>query len=198
MQTAIAASSVEVEVPDDQASRQRGAQVAANVCLGCHGFKYLRFSDLQALNLSVKELDAIRAGEDLNSALVSFTPADVSRDLYGVVPPDLSLMDKAREGGAGYVYALLTSYYVDENGATDNRIYPGLSMPDVFGYSSATTAEERAEIERQALDVAAFLVWAADPKAEQRMRIGYAVLIYLVVFAVLLYLLKQRIWSRLD
>ncbi len=198
MPVVMAAVLADVEIPSDEASLQRGAQLATSVCLGCHGFKYLRFGNLQALGFSDEQFDSLRAGQDLDAALDSYTPADVARDLYGVVPPDLSLMAKAREGGPHHVYTLLTSYYTDESGVTDNHLLPGVRMPDVLGYSSAATPGERTELERQALDVVAFLSWAADPKVEQRERLGYFVLGYLVLFAALLYVLKRRIWARLG
>ena len=67
-------------------------------------------------------------------------------------------------------------------------------MPDILGISAAGDPATRAQIQQTARNVAAFLHWAADPKAQERMRIGYGVMAYLVVLTLLLYLLKREVW----
>jgi len=122
-------------------------------------------------------------------------PADQRKAMFGLIPPDLSLMARAREGGPHYIYSLLTSFHTTVAGGVDNSLFPGIKMPDILSYSTTETPQA---IKKTAREVALFLDWAADPHADERHTLGYYVLIYLVVLTLLLYLLKQRIWRRLD
>lgn len=187
----------EVEIDHGSDAIRRGAATVTGVCLTCHSLKYLRYRDLLALGFSAAELEAMSMGNPPAAQLTALTPADVSAQTYGRAPPDLSLMAKAREGGPRYIYSLLTGFYQDEQGATNNHLYPGIRMPDILGWGSADAAQ-RAALEQQAKDAAAFLTWAADPRALERQRLGYYVLGYLLVFTLLLYLVKQRVWARLK
>ena len=137
----------------------------------------------------------------------------------GAYPPDLSLITKSREGwhypwysspfiklvkgngGAEYVYSLLTGYEDAPNGEERDGSYnpyfkgswiamaPPLSE-DAVEYGDGT----KASVDQMARDVAAFMTWAAEPKMEERKRIGFMVLIYLGVLSVLMYLVKKKIW----
>ena len=122
----------------------------------------------------------------------------MARDTYGVIPPDLSLITAARRHGGRYVYSMLTGFYSDDQGFSANRVFPGIAMPDVLGYSFAGNDAERHRIEHTARDVAGFLVWAAEPTANFRTTVGIGVIVYLIVLTSLLYLWKRRIWRRLD
>jgi cytochrome c1 len=152
----------------------------------------------------------------------------------GALPPDLSLIVKARsaeshapwyshwlwmvgdiakgyqEGGADYLYALLTGYrdppagvQVNE-GMSYNVAFPGhqLAMPPPLSKDSVieyqADAGAKASFEQNARDVAAFLAWVADPSLDSRKRLGWQVLLYLAVTTLLLYLAKKRTWSRVK
>jgi ubiquinol-cytochrome c reductase cytochrome c1 subunit len=151
----------------------------------------------------------------------------------GAYPPDLSLMARARnaenvapwyihpflmlrdiavgyqEGGADYIYALLTGYKEPPSGVTVaegmhyNSAFPGhqIAMTNPFAggdgqvqYSDGT----RATVDNYARDVAAFLAWTADPNLDERKRIGWTVMLYLIVTTLLLYIGKKRLWSRIG
>jgi cytochrome c1 len=150
----------------------------------------------------------------------------------GALPPDLTLIARARnvernpswwvhpflmlgdilqsyqEGGADYVYALLTGFeetppagFELAEGKYYNKVFPGhqISMPPplsdgVVTYQDGTPAKA----ENYARDVVAFLSWAADPSLDQRKRIGWQVILYLIVTTVLLYFGKRRIWSAVK
>ena len=118
-------------------------------------------------------------------------------ELFGLVPPDQSLLAKARKGGANYIYALLTSYEKDAKGEVSNSLFPGLRMPDIMDYASADAAQ-RATLQQQIRDAAVFLEWASDPRAAERRQIGIYVIAYLIVLTFLLYLIKRRVWARLP
>lgn len=154
----------------------------------------------------------------------------------GAYPPDLSLITKARgveyhgpllahpfhmlkdilngyqEGGADYLYALLTGYANApanvklEQGMYYNKAFPGgqIAMtnplqPGQVKYQKVEGQPATPEtIEQYAKDVTAFLTWAADPKLEERKSMGWKVLLYLLVTALMLYLAKKRLWSKVH
>ncbi|MEQ1717741.1 MAG: cytochrome c1, partial [Hyphomicrobium sp.] len=132
------------------------------------------------------------------------------REAHWAVHPFLMLGDIAKsyqEGGADYLFALLTGYHEAPAGVTVgdgmnyNVAFPGnqLAMPpplsaDVVTYQDGT----KGTVENYARDVSAFLAWAADPSLDQRKRIGWQVMLYLLVTTALLYLGKKRVWSKLH
>jgi len=187
----------EVELDRSPASLKQGAETVNNVCRGCHDLKFVTFASLEGIGLSSQEIDAMRGNAKASDKLMSYMPSEARHATYGVVPPDLSLMARAREGGAHYIYTLLTSFHTDAEGRLDNTFFPGIRMPDILGYANAN-AEERRSIESQVAHAAAFLEWAADPNAKQRHRLGWYVLGYLTVLSFLLYKVKKRVWSRLG
>lgn len=193
-----AALAATASAADADTSLQRGARLYLNLCRLCHDMKYLQYRDLGMLGFSAQELETLRHGRPANASLHSTTPAAVSRQLFGMEAPDLSLMARARRGGADYIYRLLTGYYETGAAAIDNRVFPHIGMPDVLGYSVEPDARGRAAVEEQAHAVSAFLEWAAEPRAGERRRLGYFVMAYLVVLTVLLYLVKNRVWRRLE
>jgi ubiquinol-cytochrome c reductase cytochrome c1 subunit len=187
----------DVEFERSPEALKRGAEVVTSVCMGCHSLHYVKYRDLQQVGFSSAELDKLRGGQGLDEPLLSATTDDMAIELFGLVPPDQSLLAKAREGGAHYIYTLLTSYEKDAKGNVSNLLFPGLRMPDVLDYASADLAQ-RAELQRQVRDAAVFLEWAADPHADERRHIGVYVLAYLTVLTFLLYLIKRRVWARLP
>ncbi|WP_245944944.1 cytochrome c1 [Pelagibacterium lacus] len=152
-----------------------------------------------------------------------FPSEQIARDSNGgAFPPDLSLITKARgvhmdfpwwvfnyftgyqEGGADYVYNLLTSYEDAPDGVEVapgqyyNAYFPGhmiaMGAPlsdGIVSYADEATPET---LEQYALDVSAFLQWTGDPHMMDRKATGFRVIIFLVVFAILMYMVKRRIW----
>lgn len=188
----------DIDIPQTPDARRKGAETVVTVCLGCHSLKYLSYGDLAPLGFTAAELDALRSGKGLKDALQTDMAADMLRESFGSVPPDLSLMAKAREGGPRYIYSLLTGFYQKPDGSVDNRLFPGIKMPDVLNYSDTGAPAKRAALQEQARDTAAFLLWAADPRAPERFRLGYFVMAYLGILTGFLYWSKRRVWSRLD
>ncbi len=123
----------------------------------------------------------------------------------GAAPPDLSVIVKAREGGPAYVYSILTGFgqkppagFKVPDGKYYNPYFPGrnISMPPplsdgVVTYSDGT----KASIDQEAHDVVSFLSWTAEPKMEERKRLGFGVMIFLLVLSGLLYLSYRRVWK---
>lgn len=189
----------EVDLPKDTASLQRGAETVATVCGGCHGLKYIKYADLLKLGIAKDKVDGWRNGQPLDTPLNPPMSEDAARAAFGgVVPPDLSLMAAAREGGGRYLYSYLTGYHKNEKGDLTNAVFRETRMPDVLGAADAADDAARTEVGNKAKDVSAFLVWAADPHAPERERLGFYVLVYVAVLTVLLYLWKRQIWAEID
>ncbi len=177
------------------ATLRGGAKMVLGLCMSCHDLKYLRYRDLLSIGLRQDSIDAFRGERAMEDRLLSLTPASQREALFGLVPPDLSLIAKARAGGASYVYTLLTSFHETTAGTVDNRLFPGIRMPDALGSSSASN---RDAVNKTARQVAMFLDWAADPQADKRHALGYYVVSYLALLTLLLYFNKKRVWQRLD
>lgn len=123
----------------------------------------------------------------------------------GAYPPDLSVMAKAREGGPDYIYSLLTGY---EEKPADMEMSPGMYYNTAFpGHQIAMppplsegvvpyTDDTEQTVENYAKDVSAFLMWAAEPKLEQRHTLGHRVILFLFVFAIIMFLAKKAVWKR--
>lgn len=205
----------------DDAAKQRGMQVFQNACQACHGLEYVAFRTLTDLGYSEDEVRAIAAqytildGPDDTGEMFERPgiPADKwpspyrnkeeAAYIHGKAPPDLSLITKARGGGADYVYSLMLGY--DEDQETDNgywnAFYPGhiIAMPpqlyeDLVEYQDGTLATP----EQMAADVSHFLMWAAEPKLEERKSIGLTFMIFCTVMMLVFYGMKRRIWKNVH
>ncbi len=185
----------ELSMDHNQETLQKGAEMVLGLCVSCHDLQYLRYRNLREIGFSKARIELLRGDRDLEDPILSLTSTAQRRALFGRVPPDLSLIAKAREGGPAYVYTLLTSFYTTPEGRVDNRLFPGIKMPDALGSSSPGN---QAAVDRTAREVALFLAWAADPRAEERHRLGLYVLAYLALLTFLLYLNKRRVWQRLP
>ncbi|MFA6903057.1 MAG: cytochrome c1 [Gallionellaceae bacterium] len=198
------ASASEIElnrekIPTDRASILRGADHVINGCVSCHAIKYIRYNELLALGVDPATVDSWRASNPVTSRILAQMPPESAAAAFGgIVPPDLSLMAIARDGGEHYLYSYLMGYYVNDKGETQNRIYPGTRMPDILAISTTTDVKQRVEISTRAKEMTAFLNWAADPHAAERKQLGIYVIAYLLLLTVLLYLWKVQIWRRLE
>lgn len=207
----------------DDAAAQRGYQVYREVCAACHSMDLVYFRNLEQIGFSEGEVKTIAAeytvedGPDDNGDMFDRPgrPSDSLPAPYankkaaaasngGAYPPDLSLMVKARPDGANYMYSLLTGYQeppadAEENpGKYWNTYFPGhwISMPPPLNEGQVTYGDgTEASVEQMAKDVTVFLQWAAEPEMEARKQTGVKVLLFLLIFTVLFYLSKRRIWS---
>ena len=125
----------------------------------------------------------------------------------GAYPPDMSVLVKARQGGANYIYSVLMGYedppseITLDDGVYYNKYMPGnnikMAKPLSAGavdYSDGTDSSE----EQMAKDVVAFLAWAAEPHLEARHKIGFRAIIYLFIITVLVYFSMKKLWSRIE
>ena len=177
---------------------ERGVDDLMNNCHSCHTLRYIKYRDLAKLGIDKKKIDEWRGDQPLDAPLASLMSDEAAMQSFGLVPPDLSLMTKAREGGASYVYSYLLGYYNTPEGLTSNRIFPETKMPDPLGISGTTDPAQRDELRKTAHDIVSFLSWAADPHEQERHRLGYYVIGYLVILTLLLYFVKDQVWSRLK
>ncbi len=221
----------------DRAQLQRGYQVYREVCSNCHSMRLVAFRDLaessgpafsegqvKALAATFKVKDGPndagdmfeRPGRPSDYFPAPFPNSQAASAAFGAIPPDMSVLAKARdihsgfprfifdaftqyqEGGPDYIYALLTGYTEPDN-PNFNAVFPGhrIAMPPPLsdGVVDYTDGSPKT-VQQYAKDVTAFLMWAAEPKLEARKSLGFAVVLYLIVFATLLYLVKKRIWAK--
>lgn len=213
----------------DRGALQRGFQVYKEVCASCHGMQYLAYRNLsqpggpEFTEEQVKVIAAEYTVEDgPNDEGDMFERAALPKDRFispfpndnaarasnaGALPPDLSVIAKARPYGPDYLYALLTGYgdaptgIEIPEGMNYNKSYPGnfiaMAAPlsdGIVEYSDGTPTDAR----QLARDVTQFMMWAAEPKLEERKRMGFQVMIYLLILAALMYFSTKKLWSRVK
>jgi ubiquinol-cytochrome c reductase cytochrome c1 subunit len=210
----------------DKPSIQRGYQVYREVCAACHGAKRIAFRNLAEVGFSEAEVKQIASeyqitdGPDdagdmferpglpsdrLPSPFPNKKAAQASNN--GAYPPDLSLIVKARMNGANYIYSLLTGY---KDAPEDVKLAAGqyynpymaggkISMAPPISDDLVTFQDgTEATTEQIAKDVVNFLQWASEPEMEARKQMGIKVLLFLLVFTVLFWVAKKRIWARIG
>ncbi len=210
----------------DRASEQRGLQVWQEVCSNCHSMKEAYYRNLTGIGLSPDQVKAFAAGitvpggtDDSGQPIERpALPADHFRSPFpndkaaraannGALPPDHSLIEKAREGGATYVDALLQGYRDPPagmklgDGMNYNIYFQGrqiaMAQPLHDGqvtYSDGTPAT----VEQMSRDVTTFLTYMANPEMEQRKRMGVRIVLFLAGMTVVTYAVKRKIWSDLH
>ena len=177
---------------------ERGVDTFMNACHACHSLKYVHYRDLVSFGIDKSKIAAWRGDSTLDSAMSSLMTDEAAIQSFGKVPPDLSMMVRAREGGNSYLYSYLIGYYPTPDGKTGNHVFPLTKMPDALGISSATDPAQLSELQGKAHDIVSFLSWAADPHEAERQALGYYVIGYLIILTLLLYNVKLQVWSRLK
>jgi ubiquinol-cytochrome c reductase cytochrome b/c1 subunit len=225
----------------DKGQLQRGFKVYKEVCAVCHGLKYVAFRNLADLGYSEAQVKAIAAEYKVqdgpNDQGEMFEregrPADyfpppwpnenAARARYNGVPPDFSVLAKARsyergfpwfildmftqfqEHGVDYIHALMIGYkekppqgFTLPQGSFYNEYFPGhaIAMPPPLSDKRVDyTDGSPTTVDQYSKDVAAFMMWAAEPHMEARKRIGFQVMIFLLVLSGLLYFTKKKVWA---
>ena len=219
---------------------QRGLKVYNEVCSACHSLKFVAFRDLQEIGYSEAQVKAFAAskqvpGIDPNTGEATsrpgeptdYFPSPYPNDVAAraannnAIPPDLSLMTKARHHGSDYVYSLLTGYTdaatYEKDGKSLKEEFPDFSTPaglyfnPYFGNLNLAMAPPltaagqvtyddgtEATVSQMSRDVSAFLTWTAEPKLVERKQTGWAVMIFLLFATVLAYFAKRQIWSSVK
>ncbi len=213
----------------DRSSLQRGYQVYTEVCSSCHSMKYVSYRNLAEKGgpeFTVEQAKAIAASFEVtdgpNSDGEMFTRPGKLSDKFvmpyenvkaaqaangGAYPPDMSVLVKARGGGANYIYSLLQGYEEPPYGVTlDEGVHYNKYMygnkikmanplsDDLIEYADGT----RATVEQMSKDVTTFLMWTAEPHLEARHQMGFKAILYLIILTILVYFSMKRIWSRIE
>lgn len=212
----------------DKLQLQRGFQVYREVCASCHSLNYVAFRNLESLGYSEGQIKAIAneyeypdLDDDGGDTTRKGKPSDYFPNPYpnekfarasnnGALPPDLSLVTKSRHrDGPDYIYSLILGYedppagFQLVDGMNYNKYFAAgsfqIAMAKQIEADKVTYADGTAATPEQiGQDITAFLHWAAEPKLEARKGTGIRVMLYTLILTVLAYLLKQRIWARLD
>jgi ubiquinol-cytochrome c reductase cytochrome c1 subunit len=217
----------------DRRQVQRGFQVFQEVCSACHSLKEVSFRDLQDIGYNEAEVKAIAKNWKIEQPSINpdtgeaATRPNLPSDHFPspfpnevaaraanntALPPDLSLMAKAREGGAPYIYSILTGY--QQPSAALKKDFPDFTVPQglnfnpYFATMNIAMAQQlktegqveytdgtRPTVDQMAQDVSAFLVWAAEPKLEQRHAAGFWAIIFLIIASGLAFGAYREVWA---
>lgn len=212
----------------DKAELQRGLQVYKEVCSACHSLNLVAFRNIADLGYTEGQVKSFAKSYDNIPSINPETgepstrtglpsdhfPAPYANDTAahaannGALPPDLSLITKAREGGKDYVYSLLTGFQ-NPPANLPKELRPGtglhfnpyfanlnLAMAPPLHDGQVTFADGSPnDVKAMARDVTSFLVWTAEPNLVKRVWTGWAVFLYLLVFTILTYLSYRNIWA---
>ncbi len=209
----------------DQAGLQRGAKYYINYCMGCHSVKFSRYNrvalDLGLTEEQVAEnfIFTRAKGEKtkIGDLMTNGMSAEDSERWFGVTPPDLSLVGRSR--GGDWIYSFLKAFYVDPARplGVNNTVFANAGMPHVLwelqGWQEMATKDDGEggtektltlaqpgsaspeEYDQIITDITNFLVYVGEPARLHRTTIGWWVLLFLSIFAVLAYLLKKEYWK---
>ena len=206
----------------DRGSLQNGARLYFNYCSGCHSLKLMRFSRIaDDLGLTEQQvMDNLNfTGAKFGEQIPPSMDVNDGKTWFGAAPPDLSLMARAK--GVDYIYTYLKSFYLDPTRPLgwNNTVFPNASMPNaLWTLQGIQTARFKAgehggdpvfekfelhqagtlngqQFDEVARDITNFLQYAAEPAALQRKVVGVWVLLFLGLFTLLAWLLKQEYWK---
>ncbi len=210
----------------DKASVRRGLQVYREVCSACHSLDAVAFRNLMEIGYSEDAAKAIAGnyqipaidgfGDDVlrPATLSDYFPAPFPNEnaakasMGGKVPPDLSLMAKARADGPNYLFSILTGYteppadFVPLSDTTTyNPYFEGWEIgmaPPLYEDGIEFADGTQASVEQMATDVANFLMWTAEPKLEDRHEMGLKVIFYTLLMTLFFFLSMKTIWRRVK
>ena len=240
----------------DQAQLQRGYKVYREVCSSCHSMNLIAFRNLGdpggpfwspkypnsnenpwvkaiAKDYQVPDIDR-DTGDVIKRPATSADhfPAPFANEAAarasngGALPPDMSLLARAREGEAAYIYSIVTGYHMTppaglkvptgkfynpylqgdlssywKDGKDPDHVPVGgfIAMPPPLLNAKVTFDDGKpSTVSQEAYDVAAFLTWAADPKLEERKQLGLSVMIFLLLFSGILFASYRSLWRGID
>ena len=214
----------------DKQQLQRGMQVYSEVCAACHSLKQVAFRDLEQLGYDEGQVKAFAATKQVPGIdpvtgeattrpglPTDYFPSPFANDVAAraanttAVPPDLSLITKARHDGPAYVYSLLTGYreppaeLLEE--FPDAAPGPGLYYNPYFANLNLAMAPPLSEgivtyadgteatVDQMAQDVAAFLTWTAEPTLVKRKQTGWPAVLFVLFATILAYFAKRQVWA---
>ncbi len=213
----------------DTASLQNGAKLFVNYCLSCHSAKFMRFNrmgkDLGLTDDQVAQnlmFTADKVGSTMNVAMT----AEDGKRWFGVTPPDLSVIARAR--GVDWLYTYLLTFYEDDKRptGTNNLVFPDVGMPHVLwelqgrqkavketitgadghahemivGVEPADDAAKAkaASYKKEVRDLVAYLEYMGEPAKTTRLAMGPYVLGFLFLFLIVAFILKKEYWRDIH
>lgn len=205
---------VEIDL-SDKASLQRGAKTFVNYCLSCHQASYMRYNrmgkDLGMTDEQVKE-NLMFASDKIGDTMTVAMRAQDAKKWFGVVPPDLSVIARAK--GTDYLYTYLRTFYLDPTKpmGTNNLAFKDVGMPHVLweqqGYkernehghleSASKGSLSTSDYNEVVTDLVNFLSYIAEPSKIQRLALGKWVLLYLIIFFLVAYPMKKAFWRDIH
>ena len=214
-----------VTIKTDAASLQRGAALFVNYCLGCHSMRNVRLAGLSGLGLTdeqIKENLLLNGVSLADTMTISFSPEEAKK-AFGVVPPDLGLIARARSTasikGTDWLYSFLRGFYQDKSRPLgwNNRVFDSVAMPHVLYHLQGTRAFVKKEGSGQTVlrtmvagqmtpleydeaitDLVSFLAYTAEPEKTARQWLGFFALGFLLLLFVLTYAVKLEFWKKID
>ena len=222
----------------DREQLQKGLKVYMGVCASCHGLRHVYYRNLVEIGLTPSQAKEVAAQKEVDEIGDDGQPKKRKADLKdrfvspfpnaqaaaaannNKAPPDLSLIVKAREGGADYCHGLLTGYaeppkdWKDSEGQPRkldagqyyNKYFPGniISMPPPltqdtevdYGNDAQGKKLPKPSVDQMATDVCAFFAWAAEPTMEERKRTGIKVILFLLVLTGVFFVMYRRLWKN--
>ena len=213
----------------DRGALQRGYQVYTEVCSSCHSMKYMSYRNLaekggpeftedqaKAIAASFEVIDGpnadgemfTRPGKLSDKFVMPYENIKAAQAANGgAYPPDMSVLIKARGGGANYIYSLLQGYddppagvLLDEGVYYNKYMYGNkIKMANPLSYGLVEYADGTdATVEQMSKDITTFLMWTAEPHLESRHQMGFKAIVYLIILTILVYFSMKRIWSRVE
>ncbi len=201
----------------NKAALQNGARTFVNYCLNCHSASYMRYNRLKDIGLTDQQIKdnllftADKVGEPMNVAM----RRTEAREWFGIAPPDLTVIARARASefgsGADWLYTYLRTFYRDDKRPTgwNNLVFENVGMPHVLWELQGEQVMDddhklslarpgklkAAEYDDMVADLVGFLQYMGEPVAATRKGLGWIVLVFLGVLLVLSYALKREYWK---
>ncbi len=207
---------VEIDL-DDKASLQRGAKTFVNYCLSCHQASFMRYNRMaKDIGLTDEQVtkNLMFASDKIGDTMTVAMRADDAKKWFGVTPPDLSVISRAK--GTDWLYTYLRTFYLDDTKkatGTNNLTFKDVGMPHVLwqqqgylrnddeshGLISATKGDKsNHEYNVMIRDLTNFLAYIGEPSKIQRLAIAKWVLLYLVLFFLVAYPMKKAFWRDIH
>jgi len=206
----------------DKVSLQRGAKLFTSYCLSCHSASYMRYNRLRDIGMSEEQIKKdllLPEGTKLGSTMQAAMDKEAAKQVYGVAPPDLSVISRSR--GPDWLYTYMRSFYVDNQRPSgwNNMIFPNVGMPNMLAelqgeqelrvekYEGHEVRKlvlakpgsmNPAEYDAAIADLTSYLVFMGEPAKLVRYDLGFIVLGFLSIFFVLIYALKKEIWKDIH
>ncbi|NOQ94539.1 MAG: cytochrome c1 [Methylophaga sp.] len=200
----------------DKASLQRGAKTFVNYCLSCHQASFMRYNrmakDIGLTDAQVKE-NLMFASDKIGDTMTVAMRAEDAKKWFGVTPPDLSVISRAR--GTAWLNTYMRSFYLDDEKTTgtNNTVFKDVGMPHVLwqqqgylshdeetGHLEHATEGELSNYDYNVMiaDLVNFLAYVGEPSKIQRLELAKWVLLYLFLLFLVVYPMKKAFWKDIH